>query len=191
MEVASSYQFCPKCGGKQFGNSVCTPTQPNPVSFPIPPQTGRYPPPHVAPYPLGGVVYASFWRRLGAAIVDGIIVGVPNKIIVLVLAALLGLGESGTAIVDFLVVVILQWLYFALLESGIDQATYGKRWLGMKVTNEFGQRISFGTATGRYFGKLVSTIILLIGYLMVLWTDRRQALHDKMSGTYVIYTGGR
>ena len=49
-----------------------------------------------------------------------------------------------------------------------------------------GERISFGKATGRYFGKIVSSIILGIGYLMVIWSDKKQALHDQMAGTLVL-----
>jgi uncharacterized RDD family membrane protein YckC len=49
-----------------------------------------------------------------------------------------------------------------------------------------GHRISFANASGRFFGKYVSAIILLIGYLMMLWDDKKQTLHDKMAGTLVV-----
>ena len=74
----------------------------------------------------------------------------------------------------------------ALLESGAKQATLGKRAMGIKVTDVNGNRISFGQATGRHFGKWISSIILLIGYLMMLWDERKQTLHDKMAGTLVV-----
>lgn len=82
--------------------------------------------------------------------------------------------------------VIVGWLYAALMESSASQATIGKRALGLKVTDENGQRISFGKATGRHFGKIISTIIILIGYLMMLWDEKKQTLHDKMAGTLVV-----
>ena len=68
----------------------------------------------------------------------------------------------------------LSWLYSALLESGPKQATLGKRLLDLKVTNMEGERISFGQATGRHFGKYLSAIILCIGFLMMLWDGKKQ-----------------
>jgi uncharacterized RDD family membrane protein YckC len=58
--------------------------------------------------------------------------------------------------------------------------------LGLKVTTTNGERISFGQATGRHFGKYISTIILFIGYLMMIWDDKKQTLHDKMANTLVV-----
>ena len=78
------------------------------------------------------------------------------------------------------------WLYFAILESSELQATVGKRFLNLKVTDLSGEKISFGKATGRHFGKIISFVILLIGFLMVIWDKKKQGLHDKMAGTLVI-----
>jgi len=64
--------------------------------------------------------------------------------------------------------------------------TLGKRALGMRVTTLDGDRISFARATGRHFAKYLSTIILLIGYLMMVWDSRKQTLHDKMAETLVV-----
>jgi uncharacterized RDD family membrane protein YckC len=72
------------------------------------------------------------------------------------------------------------------MESGKQQATVGKMALGLKVTDLNGQRISLGRATGRHFGKWVSTIILFFGYFMMLWDEKNQTLHDKMAGTLVV-----
>jgi hypothetical protein len=84
----------------------------------------------------------------------------------------------------------LNWFYFAIMESSESQATLGKKILGLKVTDEFGQRMSFGRATGRYFSKFISSLILGIGYLMAAFTDRKQALHDKIASTLVVYSSG-
>ncbi len=73
-----------------------------------------------------------------------------------------------------------------MLESGGRQATVGKMAMRIKVTDLYGQRISFLNATGRYFGKIISGAILLIGYFMMLWDDKNQTLHDRMAGTLVI-----
>ena len=78
------------------------------------------------------------------------------------------------------------WLYFALMESSSKQATLGKMMIGVIVTDTDGNRISFGRASGRFFGKIVSWITLLIGYRMAAFTKRKQALHDIMAGCLVI-----
>ncbi len=80
----------------------------------------------------------------------------------------------------------LQWLYFALMESSSKQATLGKMALGIKVTDLDGNGISFGRATGRYFGKILSGMILYIGFLMAGWTQKKQALHDLLAGCLVV-----
>ena len=80
------------------------------------------------------------------------------------------------------------WLYFALMESSASQATIGKTACGLRVTDESGRRISFGRATGRYFAKIVSALIFLIGFMMVGWTRRKQGLHDLIAGTLVVKT---
>jgi uncharacterized RDD family membrane protein YckC len=121
-------------------------------------------------------VYGGFWERFGAAFLDGLILAIPNYLMQYMI------GEISGSLVS----IVLSWLYYALQESGNGQATLGKKALGLKVISEDGQRISFGQATGRYFGKYISGIILLIGYFMMLWNDKRQTLHDKMAGTLVV-----
>jgi uncharacterized RDD family membrane protein YckC len=83
-------------------------------------------------------------------------------------------------------VTILPWLYWAIMESSSRQATLGKMALGIVVTDLEGHRISFGKATGRYFGKLISLLILLIGFIMIAFTDKKQGLHDMMAGCVVV-----
>ena len=94
----------------------------------------------------------------------------------------------GKVAILYLAVVVVWWLYFALLEASSRQATVGKLAMSIKVTDLSGQRISFGRATGRTFGKFVSSMILMIGYIMAAFTARKQALHDLMAGCLVIKT---
>src|SRR5262249_61917440 len=84
------------------------------------------------------------------------------------------------------VALIVTWLYFALLESSPRGATVGKMVCGLRVVDEQGNRISFGRATGRFFAKIISGIILMIGYLMVAFTERKRGLHDIIAGTLVV-----
>jgi uncharacterized RDD family membrane protein YckC len=72
------------------------------------------------------------------------------------------------------------------MESSERQATFGKIALGIKVTDLNGDRISFAKASGRHFAKIISAIILLIGYIMAAFDSKKQALHDKMAGTLVL-----
>ena len=142
-------------------------------------------------FPERPVVYGTFWARFFAALLDAIIIGVPMSIISTLLFPVNDITvdygnyfvRSGTS---NLLQLIAGWLYSALMESGPGMATLGKRALGLKVTTADGDRISFGQATGRHFGKIISTIILCIGFLMMLWDDRRQTLHDKMTRTLVV-----
>ena len=83
-------------------------------------------------------------------------------------------------------VFLLWWAYFAGMESSPLRATLGKAAVGLYVSRENGDRISFGQANGRFFGKIISSLILYIGFMMAGWTSRKQALHDKMAGTLVL-----
>ena len=78
------------------------------------------------------------------------------------------------------------WLYFALMESSARGATLGKMALGLRVVTSDGQRLSFLHATGRYFAKILSAIILFIGFIMIAFTERKRGLHDMIAGTLVI-----
>ena len=82
--------------------------------------------------------------------------------------------------------ILVVWLYHAFLESGPHQSTWGKRAVGLKVTSIRGERISFGHASGRYFGTIITNMTMGIGYLMVAFTDKKQTLHDMIAGTLVV-----
>jgi len=78
------------------------------------------------------------------------------------------------------------WLYFAVLESSAMQATPGKLALGLYVADVNGRRIGFGKASGRFFGKILSSLLLGIGYVVAAFSARKQALHDMISGCLVL-----
>ena len=71
------------------------------------------------------------------------------------------------------------------MESSAKQATLGKLAVGIKVGKENGEKLSFGNALGRYLSKILSAITLCIGFMMVGWDKKNQALHDKIAKTYV------
>lgn len=145
--------------------------------------------------PEGGIVHAGFWRRCAAYVVDSFILSIGMLVVLgllgLATAALIAGDHGGLAgliiFIGYVLVIVAVWLYYAKLESGPAQATIGKRVMGIKVTDDKGQRIGFGRATGRFFGKIISGMILNIGYLMAGFTGRKQALHDMMAGCCVVF----
>ena len=80
--------------------------------------------------------------------------------------------------------------YYIVLESSPRQATWGKRALGLYVQREDGSPVTRGRATGRFFGKFLSNMSLGVGYAMVGFTQRKQALHDLLAGTVVLRRAG-
>jgi len=131
--------------------------------------------------------YAGFWKRLVAMILDNLILIAVFLFLIFVFNGFMDFKDSDTleGWVS-LVSIPLFWLYFAFMESSVKQATFGKMALGIKVVDLQGNRISFWRASGRYFAKIVSYVILLIGYLMAAFTQRKQALHDMMAGCLVV-----
>jgi uncharacterized RDD family membrane protein YckC len=145
-----------------------------------------------AELPAGATIHAGFWRRCAAYFIDYLITLVASYVVGLVAGFALAVGQSPTGMmaaptVGGLLGLIVAWLYFALQESSAKQATLGKLALGVKVVDAEGRRIGFGRATGRFFGKLLSSIIFGIGFLLAGWTAKKQALHDIIAGTFVVF----
>ncbi len=161
--------------------------------------------------PPAPVEYAGIFRRFIAMIIDYviyyIILGVVGFVMEMVtsmtggpdMSALQSIDPNNpnippellTPYLDYMVIIILivtiiGWLYYAGLESSSLQGTLGKRLMGIKVTDLDGDPIGFGTATGRFLGKAISSLILGIGYLMAAFTGKKQALHDMIAGTLVM-----
>ena len=191
-------QFCSRCGAA-FTPAAASAQGAGEVATPAP--AIGYPAPSGYPIVQAGVRYGGFWIRVVAAIIDVIIVALalaPLKII---------FGLGGVAVNGFdthgfhgpltlpylifgggtfaLLKLTGSWLYEAFMESSCYQATLGKMIFGMKVTDLYGNRISFARASGRHFAKILSGLILCIGFIMVGFTERKQGLHDMIAGTLV------
>jgi uncharacterized RDD family membrane protein YckC len=144
------------------------------------------------------VKYAGFWLRFVAFVIDCIFISIVILGAVTVVAFILGVpvgpgagrygGKAfGVAFgIRHCIGILVVWLYWALMESSPKQATLGKMALGLKVTDLQGERLSFARATGRFFGKFVSELILFVGFMMAGWTEKKQALHDIMAGALVV-----
>ena len=134
--------------------------------------------------------YAGFWRRFAAYAIDYLLV-LLGGIVLGALVIRAGIVEDGTEGRFTLWLLVGYWLYCALLESSSWQATVGKRLIGIKVTNRRGERIGFARAAVRFVAKLLSVLTLFVGYLLIVVTARRQALHDLIAGTLVAHDGVR
>lgn len=126
--------------------------------------------------------YADFGTRLGAYLLDGLIFGMPMGI----LNTITGFMGEEINLLFSLLILVASFMYFAGMESSEKQGTFGKQIVGIKVVDMNGDRVSFGKATGRYFGKMLSGFFL-IGYIMVGFTEKNQGLHDIMAGCLIIH----
>lgn len=153
--------------------------------------------------PLETANYGGFWIRFGAFIIDSLILGLLQFAVIAPVLGAMGLAaspenfnpeDSASAMAGIMgamglvqvISLVMGFLYFVLMESSSKQATLGKMALGLIVVDQNGLRLSFGKAALRYVGKIVSGIILAIGYIMAAFTPRKQALHDMIAGTFVI-----
>jgi uncharacterized RDD family membrane protein YckC len=144
------------------------------------------------------VHYGGFWIRVLAYIVDGIILNIVFWVLALIFgvgmfdqmmmgdAAAMGEMSGAMGLLQLMGLAIFL-VYGAGFNSSNLQATPGKLLVRLKVTDDAGGKLSFPRALGREAAKIVSTLILLIGFLMVAFTDRKRGLHDMIASTLVTY----
>ncbi|MFI5030521.1 MAG: RDD family protein [Reyranellales bacterium] len=142
---------------------------------------------HAAAMPI--LRYGGFWIRAVAMLIDGFILGIALGL----LGAVTGLDffADDPDQISWLAVAVqlaVDWLYEAGLTASPLGGTLGKRAVGLRVVTEQGERISFARSTGRCFAKIVSGLLLLIGFLMAAFTERKRGLHDMIAGTVVVKT---
>ncbi len=129
--------------------------------------------------------YVGFWARVGAAIIDSILMA----IVLVPIARILGIGydwdelDSPANIVMNgvlpAIAVILFWVY--------RQATPGKMVIGAKIVDaKTGGKPSTGQFIGRYLSYYLSSIVFALGFIWVGFDDRKQGWHDKLAGTVVV-----
>jgi uncharacterized RDD family membrane protein YckC len=130
--------------------------------------------------------YAGFWRRAAAYLID---LGLLAMLYALIFGMAIEPDLALHAQVAALYGVVVAWLYFAGMESSDRQGTLGKMALGLRVADTAGRPIGFGRASLRHFAKILSALILYLGFVMAAFTARRQGLHDMLAGTVVLHTG--
>lgn len=113
--------------------------------------------------------FANFGERLGARILDVLIIVLPSAIIP----------------------ILPGWLYFALMHCSADQQTLGQKAVNIKLVSTDGAKINFGQSTGRFFANILNVLTFFIGYLMFFFNEKNQCLHDNLAGTLVVAEIGR
>jgi uncharacterized RDD family membrane protein YckC len=152
--------------------------------------------------------YAGFWLRFVAYIIDYIIIYVVQSFVFVPVLGLMGISfasrinnmedmsdaetmgmvgsmvalASATALLTTAIAI----LYWSLMESSKYQATIGKMALGLKVTDVDGNSLDFVKSLIRNVCKIISGMILFIGYIMAGFTEKKQGLHDIIAGTLVV-----
>lgn len=143
------------------------------------------------------VRYAGFWMRVAAYCIDyavlfvlgfvmGFIFGLFAEMFFIGNEAARGTGELILMSLIVVTSLVVGWLYYALMESSVNQGTFGKMAFGLIVTDSTGGRLTFGRATGRYFAKVLSALTIYIGFLMIAFTKQKQGLHDLVAETLVV-----
>lgn len=189
--------WCPKCGaqlgeGARFcglcGQDLSSHVQPAPVPQP---RASRERMPALL---IDGSIpqYAGFWRRLAAYVLDGMVIAffLGNYGLLMSYAYYTrdyDVSTKAVAIALAAIALLFVWAYFSCMESSRLQATLGKMAAGIYVTDLDGKRISFARASGRFFGKILSAIVVCAGYVMAGFTEKRQALHDQLAGCLVLW----
>ena len=198
-------KFCSNCGTPFGTESQPLPRAPEVTPRPQGPAAIAAPAGSSASAAYAGIVatpsmrYGGFWIRFVAFVIDFFVVGIVVWPISGIIAVAIGVAGGAVmmpnmgvhlvrGIVGFAFSTCANWLYGAGLESSSKQATLGKMALGLKVTDLEGRRISFARATGRHFAKILSGMILCIGFFMIGFTERKQGLHDMIAGTLVVRT---
>jgi uncharacterized RDD family membrane protein YckC len=208
--VPAGAAFCSACGQPTGGpvavltEASAVQTQPSAVQ----PTIGAPPPRPARPVVIGGVLYAGFWLRVVAAIIDNLILGVPTVFLALLLFAgtmpMLMRGAQGNPMATMMIffprfatlgviLVIGRWLYWSLMEASEWQATLGKKALGLYVTDLEGKRATFGRTSARFWaGRGISIVpylgglYYLIDCIVVAFTEQKQAIHDSIANCLVL-----
>jgi uncharacterized RDD family membrane protein YckC len=179
--------FCPRCGTWTRDDAVSCPLCGLGFHDPQSPQATTYAVPATPVF--AAVTYGGFWRRFLATLLDTIILYFPAATV----RVLLGLSATGmfdpetsSSWVATSFEFMLDFVYATALMCSPARGTLGMQVMGLHVTDLNGDRISFARAAGRYFATLLSILTCGVGYLMQLFTARRQTLHDLVAGTVVV-----
>lgn len=142
--------------------------------------------------------YAGFWIRVGAKIIDTVIllivqyaIIIPTSILAMSLAMENPDDPAGASTIALMVIPQLVAFVIPIVYTtfflGRFGATLGKLACKLRVVTPDGEKISYWRAFGRNFSEMVNGFTLGVGYLMVAWDDQKRGLHDRISSTRVVY----
>lgn len=201
--VADGSAFCGSCGRPIAGVTMSPPLPAAGIAIVSAPSVAG------AAAVIRPALYAGFWLRVAAAVIDGIILAIPLVFVWIVMfasaipllrhardtdsPALVLMAILPRLILVLVLLLLASWLYWAAMESSTWQATLGKRAVGVYVTDLAGNRVTFGRASGRFFaGRGISAIpsigglYFLVSCIMAGLTERKQALHDMIASCLVM-----
>jgi uncharacterized RDD family membrane protein YckC len=141
--------------------------------------------------------YKGFWIRFAATFIDGIITNLAQFAIMFVLGMAMGtmndpsqMGEpSATQMIMSVLIILVSIVIsvgYEVYFIGKFGATWGKMACNVKVVKADGSPVGYGLATGRFFAKIISGIILGIGYIMAAFDEEKRSLHDRICNTRVV-----
>ena len=187
--------FCQRCGSRMVAVA-------GPVASSSQASTAVVTAPYVTAVPvMPDSYYGGFWIRLVAYFIDQAVLGVVlvPVFVIFVLPSIITVIHNGgfdqdTPPPEFIWAIVLfslavfssHLLYEIVLTSSSWQGTIGKKLLRLKVTDDFGNRISIGRSTGRFFAKILSGLASNIGFIMIAFMDRKRGLHDVIAKTQVL-----
>lgn len=148
--------------------------------------------------------FGSGLMRFTAWVVDAVILLLPITIWELTVESILGVTLEELPVLDptappdprtmeFMIwfhagALVIRGLYWAGMESSRWQATLGKKMLGLVVVDETGHRAPLRQTSIRFLGRLFCELTFGLGYLLILFDERRQGLHDRLARTFVVRT---
>mgnify|MGYP003530259842 FL=1 len=128
------------------------------------------------------IVYAGFMKRFVANLIDFILVALSGWAIGLIFGVNIFNESWGVKWFNN----ILTMIYFIVMEAGKNNATLGKQIVGIKVVTTNGEPITLQDSLVRNLCKILSAALLMIGFIMVAFSVKKQGLHDMIAGTLVI-----
>lgn len=145
--------------------------------------------------PAADVLYAGFWIRVCAKMLDGLVIGIPIGILLVISMVAMGgftqkRGDMGMMIPVVQIVIQLVAMVLSVLYNTIAVGTWGttlgKKACGLKVIRADGSKLTYGRACGRAFAEILSGAVCYIGYIIAGFDDQKRSLHDHMCDTRVV-----
>lgn len=199
--------FCSNCGRANADDAAYCIQCGKPVAIGVAP-AATVAPTAVAPAAVmtPQLFYAGFWLRFVAYLIDAVLLMIIYTALIVIIVFASGIATMlrnlpanptpdmffrGAVILAILVLgvvtTVITWIYYAWMESSHTQGTFGKMALGLIVTDMQYRPISFARASGRFFARFITGLIpLFIGYIMIAFTAKKQALHDMIASCLVL-----